>query len=87
MEEIPDELVINWDHMEINYIPASNWTIVEEGVNRMKIVGLGDKQLTVVFACSLNGDFLPPQVSHLCWKDSLVLTLSFLSEELARDIY
>uniref|UniRef100_A0A1X7TX50 DDE-1 domain-containing protein n=1 Tax=Amphimedon queenslandica TaxID=400682 RepID=A0A1X7TX50_AMPQE len=64
MEEIPHELVINWDHMGINYIPVSNLTMAE-GVHRVKIVGLGNKrQLTVVFACSLNGDFLPPQVIY-----------------------
>lgn len=65
MEEILNELVINWDHTGINYVPASNWTMAEESVNRVEIVGLRDKrQLTVVFACSLNGDFLPPQVIY-----------------------
>jgi len=25
-EEIPDSLVINWDHTGINYVPISSWT-------------------------------------------------------------
>ena len=65
MEEVPDELIINWDHTGINYVPTSNWTMAEEGPSRVEIVGLGDKrQITAVLACSLSGDFLPPQVIY-----------------------
>ena len=31
MEDVPDELVINWDHTRINYVPMSSWTMAEEG--------------------------------------------------------
>ena len=69
MEEVPDCLVINWDHTGINYVPASNWTMAKEGTNRVEIAGLGDKrQLTVVFGCSLSGDF--PSTGHIRWKKS-----------------
>ena len=27
MEEIPKELIINWDHTGIHYVPVSNWTM------------------------------------------------------------
>lgn len=27
MENVPDELVINWDHTGINYVPTSSWTM------------------------------------------------------------
>ena len=27
MEEIPDELVINWDQTGIKYVPVSQWTM------------------------------------------------------------
>ena len=34
--------------------------MAEEGSNRVEVVGLGDKrQITVVFACTLSGHFLP----------------------------
>ena len=65
LEEVPDDLIINWDHTGINYVPTSNWTMAEEGSNRVEIVGLGDKrQITVVLSCSLSGNFLPPQVIY-----------------------
>ena len=31
MEEVPNDLIINWDHTGINYVPTSNWTMAEEG--------------------------------------------------------
>ena len=65
MEDIPNELVINWDHTGINYVPVSNWTMATEGSKRIEVAGLGDKrQLTAVFAASLAGDFLPPQIIY-----------------------
>ena len=39
IEQVPDELVINWDHKGIKYIPNSYWTMAEECVNRVEIVG------------------------------------------------
>ena len=65
MEDIPNELVINWDYTGINYIPVSNWTMAIEGLKRIEVAGLGDKrQLTAVFGASLAGDFLPPQIIY-----------------------
>ena len=31
MEEIPRELVVNWDQTGIHYVPASSWTMEKEG--------------------------------------------------------
>ena len=31
MEEIPDDMVVNWDQTAIKYIPSSNWTMDKEG--------------------------------------------------------
>jgi hypothetical protein len=65
MEDIPNDLVINWDHTGIHYVPVSNWTMAGEGLKRIEVAGLGDKrQLTAVFAASLSGDFLPLQVIY-----------------------
>lgn len=37
----------------------------KEGAERVEIVGVDDKcQITVVFAGSLTGDFLPPQLIY-----------------------
>lgn len=80
MENVPDELVINWDHTGINYVPTSNWTMAEEGSSRVEIVGLGDKrQITAVFACSLSGDFLPPQIIYSGKTSKCLPSVSFPS--------
>ncbi len=66
MEEIPPELEINWDHTGINYIPVSNWTMEKEGAKHVEIFGVQDKrQMTVVFAGTMTGNFLPPQLIML----------------------
>ena len=31
MEEIPTDLIINWDHTSIKYVPVGNWTMAKEG--------------------------------------------------------
>ena len=65
MEEIPSELVINWDHTDVHYVQASNWTMERKGSKRIKVVGLDNKrQITLVFGVSMSGDFLPPQVIY-----------------------
>ena len=76
MEDIPNELVINWDHTGINYVPVSNWTMATEGLKQIKVAGLGDKrQLTAVFGASLAGDFLPPQIIYVCWKNTMLSSI------------
>ena len=56
---------INWDHTGINYAPVSKWTMAKEGSKRVDIVGMDDKrQITAVFGCTMDGDFLPPQIIY-----------------------
>ena len=31
MEDIPKELIINWDQTGMKYVPVSNWTFEEKG--------------------------------------------------------
>ena len=65
MEEIPSDLIINWDHTGIHYVPVSNWTLAEEGSKRVEIAGADDKrQITAVFAGTKSGKFLPPQIIY-----------------------
>ena len=64
-ENIPPQLIINWDHTGIKIVPASNRTMEERGAKRVGIVGIEDKrQITTVLGCTLSGDFLPPQVIY-----------------------
>ena len=65
MEDIPSELVINWDQTGIHYVPVSSWTMAKEGSKRVEIAGIDDKrQITAVFGGTMAGDFLPPQLIY-----------------------
>ena len=57
---IPPELIINLDETGIKLVPVRDWTMAPEGNRRVEVVGLGDKrQITVTFADTLSGAFLP----------------------------
>jgi len=65
MDEIPLELVINFDQIGINYILVSSWAMEVEGAKCVEVAGKDDKrQITAVFANSMTGDFLPPQLVY-----------------------
>lgn len=64
MEEIPAELILNWDQTGIKIVPSSTWTMEQKGANRVK-VGVNDKcQNTAIFCGTLTGDFLPVQLVY-----------------------
>ena len=65
MEEIPPELILNWDQTGINLVPASGWTMDQLGAKRVEIKGVNDKrQITALFCGTLTGDFLPVQLIY-----------------------
>ena len=65
MDEIPIELIFNWDQTGVNYVPVSAWTMKKEGSKRVEIVRADDKrQITAVFTVSMAGDFLPVQLIY-----------------------
>ena len=65
MEDVPPELVLNWDQTGIHLVPASTWTMDKEGSKRVEISGANDKrQITAVFCGTLTGDFLPLQLIY-----------------------
>ena len=37
LEKIPDDLVINWDHTGIHYVPVSNWTMEAKGSKELQL--------------------------------------------------
>lgn len=58
MEEIAPDLIINWDHTGINYVPVGNWTHAKKGLNRVEVAGCDDmRQLMVVFVGTKTGNF------------------------------
>jgi len=65
MDEICEEMIVNWDQTGINYVPVSSWTMEKEGSKRVELIGKDDKrQITVTFAGSMNGNLLPLQVIY-----------------------
>ena len=65
MEEVPPELVLNWDQTGIKLVPTTSWTMNEVGARRVELIGLSDKrQITAVFCGSLVGGFLPVQLIY-----------------------
>ena len=63
MEDIPAELICNWDQTGINLVPASTWTMAIKRSKCIQIKGLGDKcQITGVFCGTFMGEFLPIQL-------------------------
>ena len=65
MEEIPAELILNWDQTGIMIVPSNSSTMDKMGTKRVEIVGLKDKrQITAVFCGTILGDFLPLQLIY-----------------------
>ena len=65
MEDIPAELIVNWDQTGIKLVPSSSWTMDLQGKKRIEISGATDKHLiTAVFCGSIVGEFLPLQLIY-----------------------
>ena len=65
MEEIPSQLIFNWDQTGINLVPYSSWTMEEKGKKRVGVIGLNDKrQITAVLCGSIDGEFFPVQLIY-----------------------
>ena len=65
MDQVPSELIVNFDQTGISYVPASSYTMEKEGATRVEVTGKDDKrQIALVLAGSVSGEFLPPQVIY-----------------------
>ena len=78
MEEIPPELILNWDQTGLKIVPSNTWTMEEQGSKRVDVAGANDKrQITAVFCGSLVGDFLPVQVIYQGKPHAAILSSNF----------
>ena len=65
MEDIPSELILNWDQTGIKIVPSATWTMARQGEKCVEMIGVNDKrQITAVFCGTLAGDFLPVQLVY-----------------------
>ena len=69
MNEIPAELIFNWDQTALHLIATSQWTmhgIMHRAGEKIITVKNSDdkRQVTAVLAASLTGEFLAPQIIY-----------------------
>ena len=65
LNDIPPELIFNWDQTGINLVPTALWTLDKKGKKRIEIAGYQDKrQITAVMCGSLVGKLLPFQLVY-----------------------
>ena len=44
MEEIPGELILNWDQTGIKMVPSNGYTMEQEGEKQVEITGMSNKR-------------------------------------------
>ena len=52
MEDIPAELVLNWDQTGVKLLPSSTWTMERKGQKRIEMVGTNDKRQITALLCA-----------------------------------
>jgi hypothetical protein len=64
-DNIPNDLIFNWDQTGVKIVPASEWTMEVVGSKQVSVTGLDDKrEITVLLCVTLSGILLPPQVLY-----------------------
>jgi len=65
MEDIPKELLIDWDQTAMKIVPSSSWKMEKRGTKCVEIAAINDKrQITALFTCTAAGSFLPIQLVY-----------------------
>ena len=63
MNEIPDDLIVNWDQTAIQLVPTGEWTMNRAGTKVIPISNCDNKrQITAVLSSSISGEYLAPQL-------------------------
>ena len=53
LQEISDDLILNWDHTGINIVPSSAWTMDQKGQQHVDLLALDDKRQITAIKSSL----------------------------------
>ena len=65
LEDIPKDLVINWDQTAVKFGPFSNWTQEVKGTKQVEIAGTDNKrQITATLTVTASGEMLPAQIIY-----------------------
>ena len=63
--QIPGQLAFNCDHTGTKLVPASDWTMAEEGSKQVEVRGLDDKRdVTASLTATLSGQLLSLQLLY-----------------------
>ena len=58
INDIPEKLIINWDHTALPLVPTGQWTMPHAGDKVIPITNVNDKrQITAVLAASMAGQY------------------------------
>ena len=61
MNEVPEELIFNWDQTALKFMATGKWTMNRAGEQIVMITNSDDKrQVMAVFAATLTGELQPP---------------------------
>ena len=53
MNDIPEDLIFNWNQTSIHLVPVSEWTMEKQGTKNIIVTGVDDKrQITLVLAAT-----------------------------------
>ena len=51
MEEIPPELILNWDQTGIKIVPSNTWTMDQQSAKWVEVCEANDKRLITAVFC------------------------------------
>jgi len=76
--DIPDELIPNWDQTGINLVPGASWTMDKRREKQIDISGFKDKrQITAIMFGNFMGEVLLPQLIYEGKTDKCCTPLDF----------
>ena len=65
MNNIPDDLIINWDQTAVQFVPTGQWTMHKSDDKLVPTAHSDDKrQITAVLAATLSGIYLSLQLLY-----------------------
>ena len=81
INDIPSDLIINWDQTSIQLVPTGDWTLNRAGERIIPIHNPDDKrQITAVIAATMTGEYLPIQLIYKGKTDRCHLKIAFPSD-------
>jgi len=83
IEDIANELILNWDHTPVNIVPGSQWTMAQKGAKRIEMIELDDKRQITAVVCGTLKWQLSPFAIDFCWQNYCLLAKCKIPKELA----